>query len=46
MTEHNHLTAVHLGAAILGVIAVLGTLHLLALSHHNRASRAFIAAGF
>jgi hypothetical protein len=46
VNPHNHLTAVHILAPILGVVALLGTLHLLALSNRNRASRAFIAAGF
>jgi hypothetical protein len=46
MDAHNHLTPVHLGATILGVVAVFGTLHLLALTSRSRAARAWLALGF
>lgn len=46
MEPHVHLSAVH-GLAVLAlVVAVFGTLHLLALTADNRASRAFVALGF
>lgn len=46
MTPHVHIGAVHLLASTAAVVAVFGTLHLLALSTDNRASRAFISLGF
>lgn len=46
MTPHVHISAVHLLAAVAATTAIFGTLHLLALSHDNRASRAFVALGF
>lgn len=46
MTPHVHFSPVGMLTNIAAVVAVFGTLHLLALSHDNRASRAFIALGF
>lgn len=46
MDPHAHISAVHLIATVAAVTAVFGTLHLLALTTDNRASRAFIALGF
>jgi len=46
MEPHAHISAVHLTAAALTVIAIFGTLHLLALSRDNRWSRAYLALGF
>lgn len=46
MQPHTHITAVHGIAAVLFSLAVFGTLHLLALSSDNRASRALLALGF
>lgn len=46
MTPHVHISPVHGIAVLAFVIAVFGTLHLLALTHDNRASRAFVALGF
>lgn len=46
MDPHVHITPMHLLASVAAVVAVFGTLHLLALSTDNRASRAFIALGF
>lgn len=46
MTPHVHISPVHLIASVAAVVAVFGTLHLLALTNDNRASRAFIALGF
>lgn len=46
MQPHVHITPVHLLAAVAAVTAVFGTLHLLALTSDNRASRAFVALGF
>lgn len=47
MTPHVHVGAVHVGAAVLGTVAVFGTLHLLALTApNNRVARAWIGLGF
>ena len=46
MEPHAHMSATHAIAMTAFIIAVLGTLHLLALSHDNRASRALISLGF
>ncbi len=46
MTPHVHISPVHMLATIAATVAVFGTLHLLALTNDNRASRAFIALGF
>ena len=46
VAPHTHISAVPLAANALAVVAVLGTLHLLALSSESRWGRAFIALGF
>lgn len=46
MQPHVHIGAVHLLASTAAIVAVFGTLHLLALSTDSRASRAFISLGF
>jgi hypothetical protein len=46
MTPHVHISPVHMLATIAATVAVFGTLHLLAITHDNRASRAFISLGF
>lgn len=46
MDPHVHITPVHILATTLAVIAVFGTLHLLAMSQESRAGRAFMALGF
>lgn len=46
MTPHVHISPVHGIAMLAFVVAAFGTAHLLALSHDNRASRAFVALGF
>lgn len=46
MEPHVHVNFVSLLASTAAVVAVFGTLHLLALSNDSRASRAFIALGF
>lgn len=46
MQPHTHISAVHLMAMLAFTVAALGTIHLLALTNDNRASRAFIALGF
>jgi len=47
VAPHVHISAVHIGASIAAIVAVFGTLHLLALSApDSRAARAFIALGF
>jgi hypothetical protein len=46
MTPHSHISAVHLVAAFAFTVAALGTAHLIAVSHDNRFSRAFVALGF
>ena len=46
VAPHVHIGAVSLAASTAAIVAVFGTLHLLALSSDNRAARAFIALGF
>lgn len=46
MDPHAHISPIHLMASVAAVVAVFGTLHLLALTVDNRASRAFISLGF
>ncbi len=47
MDAHTHITAVPLVASTAAVVAVFGTLHLLALSSpESRLAKAFIALGF
>lgn len=46
MTPHVHISPVHGIAVIALVVAVFGTVHLLALSSDSRPSRAFVALGF
>lgn len=46
MEAHAHISAVHLLAGAAFVVAVLGTVHLLSLTHDNRFSRAFVTLGF
>lgn len=46
MDPHVHISATHMLAGIAATVAVFGTLHLLALTVDNRATRAFIALGF
>lgn len=46
MTPHVHISPVHLLASVAAVVAVFGTLHLLALTNDNRATRAFVTLGF
>lgn len=47
MDPHVHISATALFASTAAVVAVFGTLHLLALSSDDsRAGRAFIALGF
>jgi hypothetical protein len=46
MQPHTHISAVHLVSALAFTVAAFGTLHLIALTNDNRASRAFIALGF
>jgi hypothetical protein len=46
MTPHVHISPVAMAATIAAVIATFGTIHLLALTADNRASRAFLALGF
>jgi hypothetical protein len=43
---HAHISPIHLLASIAAVVAVFGTLHLLALTTDNRASRAYVSLGF
>lgn len=44
---HTHISAVHIGAGVLAVGAVYGTLHLLALTApDSRPARALLALGF
>lgn len=47
VAPHVHISAVHLAANMAAVVAVFGTLHLLALSTpDSRIGRAFISLGF
>lgn len=46
VTPHVHISPVHGIAVIALVTAVFGTIHLLALSHDNRASRCVVSLGF
>ena len=46
MDPHVHITPIHLLASVAAVVAVFGTLHLLAITNDNRASRAFVSLGF
>lgn len=46
MPAHVHISATHLLASVASVVAILGTLHLLALTNDNRMSRALLALGF
>ena len=46
MEPHVHMSPVHAIAMLALLIAVLGTIHLLALSHDTRASRAIVSLGF
>lgn len=46
MKPHVHISPVHGVAVIALVVAVFGTLHLLALTKDNRASRALVSLGF
>ena len=48
MTPHVHISAVHMAANLAAVVAVFGTLHLLAAgaSPDSRMAKAFIALGF
>lgn len=47
VTPHVHISPVHMLANLVAVLAVFGTLHLLALSGtDSRAGRALIALGF
>lgn len=45
MTPHVHFSAVH-GIGVLALyVAVFGTLHLIALTHDNRVTRAWVSLG-
>jgi hypothetical protein len=46
VAPHVHTGAVHLMASTAAVVAVFGTIHLLALTSENRFARAWIALGF
>lgn len=46
MEPHAHLSPVHGLAILLFIIAVLGTIHLLAVGSDTRPARAFLAMGF
>ena len=46
MEPHAHMSPIHAIAMMAFIVAVLGTIHLLALAHDTRASRAFISLGF
>jgi hypothetical protein len=43
---HAHISPIHLIASVAAVVAIFGTLHLLALTADNRASRAYVSLGF
>lgn len=46
MEPHVHITPVHILATMLAMVAVFGTLHLLALSQDSRPGRALMALNF
>ena len=46
MSPHAHISPVHLIASTAAVVAIFGTIHLLALTNDNRLSRAWVALGF
>jgi hypothetical protein len=46
MESHAHISGVHIMAGILASVAIFGSLHLLALTHDSRFSRAMFALGF
>jgi hypothetical protein len=46
MKVHSHISPIHGLAVIALVIVVFGTVHLLALTHDNRFSRAWVSLGF
>ena len=46
MDPHVHISPVAMLSTIAATVAIFGTLHLLALTVDNRATRAFIALGF
>lgn len=46
MEPHVHMSPVHALYIVAVIVALFGTLHLLALSTDNRAGRAFMALGF
>lgn len=46
MEPHAHISATHLVASAAFMVAVMGTLHLIAITNDNRWSRAFVSLGF
>lgn len=47
VAPHVHISATHIAASMAAIVAIFGTLHLLALSTpDSRLGRAFIALGF
>jgi hypothetical protein len=46
MKPHAHISPTHALALLAFVVLALGTIHLLALTTDNRASRAFVSLGF
>lgn len=46
VAPHSHISPVHMLATLTAVLAVFGTLHLLALSSDSRLGRALVALGF
>lgn len=46
MKPHAHVSPTHALALLAFVVLALGTIHLLALTTDNRASRAFVSLGF
>lgn len=46
MDPHVHISPVHMLASVAAVVAIFGTLHLVALTVDNRLSRAYVALGF
>ena len=46
MDPHVHISPIHFLATMAAIVAIFGTLHLLALSNDSRWGRAFMALGF
>jgi hypothetical protein len=46
MDPHAHISPIHMLAFLAATVAIMGTVHLLAIGSDSRASRAYLALGF